>query len=81
MLQFNNSTNKQFNNSTIQQINNPTIQQINHSTILQFNNSNQPKNSSIGPKKLLLCGLSLAKLSPLFISTFSYHENEKNRQN
>ena len=69
---FNNSNLRQFNNQqlknlAIQQFKNPTIQQFNHSTNLQFIPT---KNSSIGPKKLVLCGLSLAQLSPLLFLIF-----------
>ena len=70
MQQCNNLTIQQFtikksNNPSIQQFNNATIQTSNNSTIQKFNNSNRPKNSSIWPKKLVLCGLSLAQISPL----------------
>merc|ERR1711872_610014 len=77
---FNNPTIQQSNNPTIQRLNNSTIQQFNNSTIQQFNNSTfqqfnnlqfKPKNSSIGPKKLVLCWLSLAQLSPLLFSYLS----------
>ena len=62
---FNNLTIQPFNKSTIQQFNS-TIHQFNNSTIQQFNHQQfKQKNSSIGPKILMLCWLSLAQLSPL----------------
>ena len=88
LQQFNKSTIQQCNNSTFQQFNHLTIHQIKNSTIQQFNNSTiQPttiqtkKNSSIGPKKLVLCWLSLAQLSPLLFAFLLLHHKNQTAQN
>ena len=60
-----------FSNFAIQRFNNPKIQQFNHQ---QFK---PKKDSLVEPKKLVLCWLSLAQLSPLLLHLFLWSQYRK----